>query len=519
MRDCFGNKRGACKECRTSRPGICCEYEWDTESISPICLNCGCKPVAHFLLPEKVSGKSNSSGGRSSIASEPSADNSNPIIGVREQRPASLPVVDSKEKSNSFAEVSHLTSGQIVRASLQFKSSPPPYHHLELEQNSSNKHSQLQQLENHPRTLSSPASPTQPDLIPTQTKLSKHRSENPRPRTSAFGSRIRAYPTEVENSNPRRMSEAPKPVELPKAHPTGSGETIGFLAYIDGPEEPEVPKLNFTGGRQVVVSAGEKILKKLNIFGDRSDKGSSGSGISNGESPPNSTNIKAWFGVSLQDLAKRPLIDDIPGILALCFQILMKGVETEGLFRIPGGATEVHEMYSSINKGVPVDFASQKPHNICSLLSRFFDELPDPLLTYDLYDSFLHLHDIDPEKKFDLLQELIFMLPDMHAAVLEKLLKLLKRIAEKKDVNKMSSLNLAIVFAPLLLREQQMDQKLAMYDASISQHIMAYIIENATKIDYVSPFLSEKDRIAERRKKRKQSEEWRAKRLKVATKK
>eukprot|EP01102_Stenamoeba_stenopodia_P001176 TRINITY_DN1101_c0_g1_i3.p1 TRINITY_DN1101_c0_g1~~TRINITY_DN1101_c0_g1_i3.p1 ORF type:complete len:454 (+),score=75.62 TRINITY_DN1101_c0_g1_i3:210-1571(+) len=453
MRDCFGNKRGACKECRTSRPGICCEYEWDTESISPICLNCGCKPVAHFLLPEKVSGKSNSSGGRSSIASEPSADNSNPIIGVREQRPASLPVVDSKEKSNSFAE------------------------------------------------------------------LSKHRSENPRPRTSAFGSRIRAYPTEVENSNPRRMSEAPKPVELPKAHPTGSGETIGFLAYIDGPEEPEVPKLNFTGGRQVVVSAGEKILKKLNIFGDRSDKGSSGSGISNGESPPNSTNIKAWFGVSLQDLAKRPLIDDIPGILALCFQILMKGVETEGLFRIPGGATEVHEMYSSINKGVPVDFASQKPHNICSLLSRFFDELPDPLLTYDLYDSFLHLHDIDPEKKFDLLQELIFMLPDMHAAVLEKLLKLLKRIAEKKDVNKMSSLNLAIVFAPLLLREQQMDQKLAMYDASISQHIMAYIIENATKIDYVSPFLSEKDRIAERRKKRKQSEEWRAKRLKVATKK
>jgi len=77
------------------------------------------------------------------------------------------------------------------------------------------------------------------------------------------------------------------------------------------------------------------------------------------------------------------------------------------------------------------------------------------------------------------------MLPDMHAAVLEKLLKLLNKIAEKKSVNKMSSLNLAIVFAPLLLREEHIDQKLAIYDAGIAQHVMVFIIDNATKIDFV----------------------------------
>jgi len=100
------------------------------------------------------------------------------------------------------------------------------------------------------------------------------------------------------------------------------------LAYIE-PEAAtatpptEIPKLSLgnrtaagvVGTAAGVVAGGSKILKKFWGSGsDRSgsDRSGAGSDRAHPESPPNSTNGKAWFGVSLQvtifELCRKRLI-------------------------------------------------------------------------------------------------------------------------------------------------------------------------------------------------------------------
>lgn len=90
---------------------------------------------------------------------------------------------------------------------------------------------------------------------------------------------------------------------------------------------------------------------------------------------------------------------------------------------------------------------------ISSLLKSFFRQLPDSLLTADLYPMFIDADKIeDPQRRMATIRKLLRDLPEHHFETLKHLMFHLKRVVEHSEVNKMEAKNLAIVFGPTLVR-------------------------------------------------------------------
>ncbi len=77
-------------------------------------------------------------------------------------------------------------------------------------------------------------------------------------------------------------------------------------------------------------------------------------------------------------------------------------MESEGIFRISGVKSQVDKLRTQFEEGTPtihmhlrlsgkvVDFNKVEDPNVVSgLLKMYFRELPEPLLTFDLFDQFL----------------------------------------------------------------------------------------------------------------------------------
>ena len=65
----------------------------------------------------------------------------------------------------------------------------------------------------------------------------------------------------------------------------------------------------------------------------------------------------------------------------------------EGLFRVSGSHQLVTLLKVQINEGHDVNFVenSTDPHVVAHLLKQFLRELPEPLLTYELYADFIRI--------------------------------------------------------------------------------------------------------------------------------
>lgn len=93
------------------------------------------------------------------------------------------------------------------------------------------------------------------------------------------------------------------------------------------------------------------------------------------------------------------------------------------------------------------------PLDVASLLKQFFRELPDPILTSSLRRSFVQcaLRLDDPTRTRAVLL-LCLLLPTSNLATLRYAMCFLQRVAMMSAENKMDVSNLAICFAPNLLR-------------------------------------------------------------------
>lgn len=90
---------------------------------------------------------------------------------------------------------------------------------------------------------------------------------------------------------------------------------------------------------------------------------------------------------------------------------------------------------------------------ISSLLKSFFRQLPDSLLTAELYPMFIDADKVeDPQRRMTTIRKLLRDLPEHHFETLKYLMLHLKRIVDHSEVNKMEAKNLAIVFGPTLVR-------------------------------------------------------------------
>lgn len=148
---------------------------------------------------------------------------------------------------------------------------------------------------------------------------------------------------------------------------------------------------------------------------------------------------------------------NIPVVIdRLITTIEMTGLYTEGLYRKSGLSSKVRELRwlldESPEEGVErLDLYAV--HVRASVLKSFFRELPEPLLTFDLYDDFILAAQIsDPQERVSTIFTILKKLPKPNFDLVERLIFHLARVALGESSNRMGPNALAIVFAPCILR-------------------------------------------------------------------
>ncbi|CAG7723273.1 unnamed protein product [Allacma fusca] len=170
------------------------------------------------------------------------------------------------------------------------------------------------------------------------------------------------------------------------------------------------------------------------------------------------SNESGIFGVPLSSLVPEngtvPLIVD-----QLITVIEFYGLRQEGLYRKSGVSSSVRELKNEFKEGKQIDWEAFSPHVFTSVLKSFFRELPEPLLTFELYDEFLRAADLSLlEDRIQTIFAILKKLPKPNYDLMERLIFHLVRVALYEDKNRMNANSLAIVFAPCILRTNKCRQ-------------------------------------------------------------
>uniref|UniRef100_A0A5S6QTK0 Rho-GAP domain-containing protein n=1 Tax=Trichuris muris TaxID=70415 RepID=A0A5S6QTK0_TRIMR len=142
--------------------------------------------------------------------------------------------------------------------------------------------------------------------------------------------------------------------------------------------------------------------------------------------------------------------------LPQCIQNCMRYVEANaagsvGVFRKSGVRSRIQRLKTLCDNHDSIDFASFQVWDVADVIKLYFRELPEPLLTNSLSETFLYISLFLPERsKIDAIRKAILLLPDENCQVLYALLHLLKTVAKYSATNQMDADNLAICFAPSL---------------------------------------------------------------------
>ncbi|XP_030636079.1 rho GTPase-activating protein 6-like [Chanos chanos] len=171
-------------------------------------------------------------------------------------------------------------------------------------------------------------------------------------------------------------------------------------------------------------------------------------------------------------LSLNPIYRQVPRVVDSCCQHLEKyGLQTVGIFRVGSSKKRVRQLREEFDRGVDVQLDEEHSvHDVAALLKEFLRDMPDPLLTRELYTAFINTMLLDPEDQQSATQLLVYLLPACNSDTLHRLLEFLYTVAQHahdthdKDGqevtgNKMTSLNLATIFGPNLLHKQKSSDK------------------------------------------------------------
>lgn len=193
--------------------------------------------------------------------------------------------------------------------------------------------------------------------------------------------------------------------------------------------------------------------------------------------------VAGYYGVSLETHLKSLGREIALPIEACVMMLLASGMKEEGLFRLAAGASVLRKLKSSLASGSNAleEFYSD-PHAVAGALKSYLRELPQPLMTLELYDEWVKaasLKDID--SRVQSLRDTCSRLPQDSYNNLRYLIKFLAKLAEHQEVNKMTPSNIAIVLGPNLLWSQQSTgdpMQLDLASVSSVQAVVEALIQN-----------------------------------------
>ncbi|XP_056221882.1 rho GTPase-activating protein 17a isoform X4 [Seriola aureovittata] len=197
---------------------------------------------------------------------------------------------------------------------------------------------------------------------------------------------------------------------------------------------------------------------------------------------------KPAFGTGLDEHLKRSGREIALPIEACVMMLLETGMKEEGLFRIAAGASKLKKLKAALDCSTSQleEFYSD-PHAVAGALKSYLRELPEPLMTYQLYDEWIQASSVsDPDKRLQALWVVCDQLPKNNRTNLRYLVKFLAKLAQDSEVNKMTPSNIAIVLGPNLLWAKT-EGTLAEMAAATSVHVVAIVEPIIQHADWFFP--------------------------------
>ncbi|XP_068701575.1 rho GTPase-activating protein 6-like isoform X2 [Montipora foliosa] len=156
-----------------------------------------------------------------------------------------------------------------------------------------------------------------------------------------------------------------------------------------------------------------------------------------------------------------------PIVLQAIEHLKSNGLHVLGIFRVGGSKKRLKQMRDQFDSGEKTEFTSEddNPHDVAALFKEYFRDLPEPLLTRDLYSAFLETQTFENQNmQITALSLLCCLLPIPNRDTLKVLLEFLAEVAQcSEDTldengvevagNKMNSKNLAIIIGPNILHK------------------------------------------------------------------
>jgi len=169
---------------------------------------------------------------------------------------------------------------------------------------------------------------------------------------------------------------------------------------------------------------------------------------------------------------------EVPRLLTVLTDAIfkMEGTKTEGIFRVPAFAEEVKSIKEKFDDGnYDVIYKSANVHTPCALMKLWFRELPEPLVPDKFYETATET----PEKA----TEIFAQLPASNQKIVTYLISFMHQLLSPDivEVTKMSKDNLAMVFAPSVLRCPYSDAR-ALSAADKEKSFVLKLIDNITPV-------------------------------------
>nr|CAI5848944.1 unnamed protein product [Callosobruchus analis] len=162
--------------------------------------------------------------------------------------------------------------------------------------------------------------------------------------------------------------------------------------------------------------------------------------------------------------------NDVPAVLKCCAEFIERNGIVDGIYRLSGVTSNIQKLRNAFDEDrIPnlyTEDVLQDVHSVASLLKMYFRELPNPLCTYQLYQSFVNAvqgcsgavrnSETDHERLLKM-RETVQKLPPPHYRTLEYLMRHLAKVAKHGASTGMTTRNVAIVWAPNLLRCEELE--------------------------------------------------------------
>ncbi|MBN3304207.1 RHG31 protein, partial [Amia calva] len=187
---------------------------------------------------------------------------------------------------------------------------------------------------------------------------------------------------------------------------------------------------------------------------------------------------------------------DVPHVLKSCAEFIEEHGIVDGIYRLSGITSNIQRLRQEFGTDPCPDLTRevylQDIHCVGSLCKLYFRELPNPLLTYDLYKKFTDAVSAKNEhEQLQRIQDVIKELPASHYRTLEYLTKHLRHLASYSTETNMHARNLALVWAPNLLRSKEIEVSKCNGDAAfmevrVQQTVVEFILNHMEQIFSIS---------------------------------